>query len=173
MGGTVRDSRPPEAVRLLAEILEAADKLRALLDVPCEAHGISPSRFAVMATIGQAGEAGCSQSELAARLHLSESNVSALIEALRKAGLLYRFRSKSDRRRSVLLLSETGEQLIGLLSAARSDVAASLLQSLSSNQINELRALLAALSGGLKDTQIEIEAAPFLEPGEAGLRRAS
>lgn len=173
MEGAVRGRRSPEAALLIAEILELAERLRMQLDAPCEGRGVSASRFAVMAAIQQAGAEGCSQTELAGRLNLSESNVSVLIEALRKAGLLYRLRSKVDRRRSVLLLSEEGQELVTLLSAARDVVAESLMAEIAAPQIANLRSLLANLNLRLTSSERDDHRSSSPISGSPQLRRAS
>lgn len=160
MDETAGDQRPQSAGRLIAEILELAERFREQLDEPCEQRGLSGSRFAVLRVIGQCGEAGCSQTELADQLNLSGSNVSALVEGLRKSGLLFRFRCKVDRRRSVLLLTESGREILTVLGEARRAVARSLVGRLNSTQITELRRLLGQLgepSGGSKDSRDEVE----------------
>lgn len=141
----VRDAQPSETAALIADILGLAERLRQQWETPCEEHGVSGSRFAILAAIAQTASDGMAQTELAARLQLSESNVSVLVEALRKAGLLHRLRSKTDRRRSVLLLSPTGRELVALLTAARNALADSLVEGISREQLADLRRLLTEL----------------------------
>ena len=150
MGGRTARDQSASSAALIAEILELADRLRACLDAPCERHGVSASRYRVLTTIGSSGEDGCSQTELADQLGLSESNVSTLVEGLRKAGLLFRFRSKADRRRSVLLLTDDGTSLVQALTKARDVAAGTLVSSLNTRQIGELRALLSTLGSRLE-----------------------
>lgn len=150
MGGQTHADQPEASAAVIAEILELADRLRASLDAPCEMHGVSASRYGVLTAVDQSDEEGCSQTELAARLGLSESNVSALVEGLRKAGLLFRFRSKTDRRRSVLLLSDDGKSLVAALTTAREVAAGSLVGGLTPQQVAELRALLSMLGARLE-----------------------
>ena len=149
MGERTTTDQPEGSAALIAEILELADRLQASLDAPCEEHGVSSSRFGVLEMVDSSGEDGCSQTELAARLGLSESNVSALVEGLRKSGLLFRFRSKVDRRRSVLLLTDDGRSLVQALTKARDVAAGSIVNGLSASQIAELRALLNTLGSRL------------------------
>lgn len=145
MGEAARDPRPSEAAALISDILGLAERLRQQWDAPCERRGLSGSRYAILSALQQSTAEGLAQTELAAGLNLSESNVSVLVEALRKAGLLHRLRSKTDRRRSVLLLSPTGRELVALLTAARNTVADSLVAGISTEQLADLRRLLAEL----------------------------
>jgi DNA-binding MarR family transcriptional regulator len=91
------------------------------------------------------GDEGCSQTELAALLRLSESNVCSLIERMRSSGLLFRFRSKADRRKSVLILSGRGKQLAHAVSRAQNIEAALLVSALRADQQAALRDLLQQL----------------------------
>jgi DNA-binding MarR family transcriptional regulator len=173
MGSSMRGVRSLEATRLISEILDVADRLRKRLNAPCDEHDVGGSRFALLATICQAGEEGCSQTELAARLGLSESNVSALVESLRKAGLLFRLRSRTDRRRSILLLREPGQELVTLLTEARESAAEALLQRIPAPQIAELRRLLNELGTSLAEAEGPPPVAPSRQRHTETLRRAS
>jgi DNA-binding MarR family transcriptional regulator len=159
MGGQTGGDQRASSAALIAEILELADSLRACLDAPCVEQGVSASRYRVLTTIDCSGQDGCSQTELAAQLGLSESNVSTLVEGLRKTGLLYRFRSKADRRRSVLLLTDDGKSLVLALTKARDVAAGSLLSSLTPQQISDLRTLLSTLGSRLGSGDKAVETA--------------
>lgn len=152
MAEQVRDAQPSETAELIADILGLAERLRQQWEAPCEEHGVSGSRFAILAAIQRSASDGISQTQLAAGLDLSESNVSVLVEALRKAGLLHRLRSKTDRRRSVLLLSPTGRELVALLTAARNALAETLVQGISREQLADLRRLLTELDARANST---------------------
>lgn len=161
--------RPPAAAALIGEILELADRLRTALDAPCASRGVSPSRFALISAIHGSGESGCSQTELATQLRLSESNVSTLVEGLRKSGLVFRFRSKTDRRRSVLLLTDAGTAVVRGLIEARELTADGLVQSLQIQQVATLRELLRQLTVRMSAEALPIDQTTDLAP----LRRAS
>jgi DNA-binding MarR family transcriptional regulator len=163
MGEQVRDAQPSETAALIADILGLAERLRQQWEAPCEEQGVSGSRFAILAAIQQSASDGIAQTQLAAGLNLSESNVSVLVEALRKAGLLHRLRSKTDRRRSVLLLSPTGRELVALLTAARNALADMLVEGISREQLADLRRVLRELDaraassahGGSEDAPVD------------------
>ena len=171
MNGAVHGRSPSRAAAMIAEILELADQLRLRLDAPCESQGVSPSRFAVMSAVHECGEDGCSQTDLATKLGLSESNVSVLVEGMRKAGLLFRFRSKVDRRRSVLLLTEAGSEMVSALIKARDVVACSLIDSLGGDQLREIHSLLRRLTARLDEAGQERRSNG--SEHSASLRRAS
>jgi DNA-binding MarR family transcriptional regulator len=131
--------------RLVEQLVELAKRIRQRLDERCEAEGISASRIAVLQAMIRVGDEGCSQTELAALLRLSESNICSLIERMRSSGLLFRFRSKTDRRKSVLILSGRGNQLAHAVSRAQNLEAALLVSALRADQQAALRDLLQLL----------------------------
>lgn len=164
---------PSETAALIADILGLSDRLRQQWEAPCEEHGVSGSRFAILAMIARSTAEGIGQTELAASLNLSESNVSVLVEALRKAGLLHRLRSKTDRRRSVLLLSPTGRELVALLTAARNALAESLVEGISLQQLANLRRLLTELDARGNGISRDASADAPVDPAPSRLRKAS
>ncbi len=130
---------------LLERLVELAKRIRERLAERCEAEGVSDSRFAVLRAVAGVNAEGCSQTELAAQLGLSESNVCSLVERMRSGGLLYRFRCKKDRRKSVLLLTERGRELVDAVSRAQEIETESLLSVLDGAQQRELWHLLERL----------------------------
>ncbi len=137
---------------LLARLVDLAKRIRGRQAERCEAEGVSDSRFAILRAVAGVSAEGCSQKELAAQLGLSESNVCSLVERMRTAGLLFRFRCRSDRRKSVLLLTERGRELAIAVSRAQKIETEFLISVLDAAQRRELRSLLEQLHGQLDTT---------------------
>ncbi len=133
------------AAALIVQLVDLANCLQARLAEPCEAQGVHASRFAVLRAVANVNRDGCSQTELANQLGLSESNVCSLVERLRASGLLFRFRSKTDRRRSVLMLTERGRQLTEAISLAQAAKAVAVISVLDSGQQVQLHQLVQRL----------------------------
>lgn len=106
------------------------------------ASNSNETRLMVMRSIAARGHQGCSQAELASVLRQAESSVCTLIERMKRDGLVHRFRSKQDRRKSFLMLTPEGqEQLEAALS--RYEQAALALQSAwGRERASQLRSLL-------------------------------
>ncbi|MCA9073468.1 MAG: MarR family transcriptional regulator [Planctomycetaceae bacterium] len=143
-----REGRAREAA-LVDQLLELTARLQSKLSEPCEAQGVSSSRYAALRTIADVGDRGCSQKQLADQLGLSESNVCSLVERMRVNGLLFRFRSKTDRRRSVLMLTEEGRQLAEAITLTREAAAVNLLAGFGADQQAQLQRLVWRLSDHL------------------------
>lgn len=93
-------------------LLRAGVCVESLLAEPTAATGLNEARFQVLAAIHRRGRDGCSQTELAGHLLQSESNLSTLLERMRLDGLVVRERSATDRRRSVIRLTECGAETL-------------------------------------------------------------
>lgn len=99
---------PLAAHRFLACLAQAADGVRARLLEVYVRYGLNASGFDLLTAVAAHGDTGCSQTEIAATLKMAESSVCTLIDRLQGEGLLHRFRSKHDRRRSLVLLTSAG-----------------------------------------------------------------
>ena len=100
----------PEA-ELLAHLRHASRLLEELLSQCYSPLGIGTTRVDVLELLAGTLEC-CSQSLLARQLGLSESTVCTLIDRMQVDGLLVRQRSVTDRRRSVLAVSDLGLRLL-------------------------------------------------------------
>lgn len=92
----------------VAELCHVSRMIRRQLSERYASAGLSENRVAVLLALSAPGS-GFTQSGLAQELGLSESNLCDLIERMRLEGLLERQRSPLDRRKSVLTLTETGQ----------------------------------------------------------------
>ena len=107
------------------------------------------------------------QTELAASLGASESNVSTLIERMRRDGLLLRMRSRVDRRCSVLLLTELGAERLSTVTEGRDRHLARWIDQLTSDEQTLLCHLLDRLLNVL-DTARPQESPTQTQPTEWG-----
>lgn len=97
---------------LLELVLKAADLARELISPCLTGHGLNDARFTIMRAIRNSASGECSQSELARRLDQSEANISTLLDRMRGDGLVTREKSPCDRRRSVVRITERGQDLL-------------------------------------------------------------
>jgi DNA-binding MarR family transcriptional regulator len=110
--------------------------------------GLGAQQFLVLKQLQVLGQT--SQAELADALAIDPSNLAAIAADLSARDLVERTRHEVDRRRYVLRLSPTGEQLLrrteGAMGAAESDLLAPLDQA----QREQLYALLRRLADGVE-----------------------
>ena len=103
-----RTSSPGELPDLVREL---SDLQRSLLDPATHEAGLNEARYAVLRELRFRQSEGCSQSELARGLYLSESNLSTLLDRMVRDGLLERERSRLDRRKSIIRITSRGALL--------------------------------------------------------------
>jgi DNA-binding MarR family transcriptional regulator len=106
---------PPGAVpaeRLIDQLQSAAQVLSLRLAEHFQEFGLNEIRYSVMRIVASRSPHGCSQTDLAESIHQSESSVSTLVERMRSDNLVYRLRSKLDRRKRVLILTERGQAVL-------------------------------------------------------------
>jgi DNA-binding MarR family transcriptional regulator len=156
--------RTSSSAGLIQRLLAAAQGLERRFDDCFASLGLNLTRAEVLAFVARHGSDGCSQTDLAASLRLSESNICTLIERMRVDGWLLRMRSSVDRRKSIVVLSPRGIDVMDQLLESRRRQAASLLGSLDVGQLRILNELLDAVLESLT-------ALPSAAPLE--LRRAS
>jgi DNA-binding MarR family transcriptional regulator len=139
-------AKPAEIV---SDILRSAHRIRGVLAAHFAEFGLSDARFAVLQIVRDALPRGCTQTELAERLQQSESSVSTLVDRMRAADLLYRLRSKSDRRKCLLVLTDHARETLEKLEACHHERMAELLSCYKSDQLRDLAALLTILDSEL------------------------
>lgn len=111
---------------------------------------LTDGRHAVLSVLCRAGEAGCSQAELAISLAQSESNISTLIERMQRDGLVNRTRSEFDRRKRVLQITTAGSSILAAVDAQRTAWSARLFHGIDLDDQAALLSLLQQLGTGLE-----------------------
>ena len=158
-----------EASEIVTNVVRAAGRLHGLLGGHFARFGLNEIRYEVMQIVEGASQDGCSQAELADRLDQSESSVSTLVDRMRKDGLLYRLRSKTDRRMRSLMLTEKGRELFTSARACHDERLAELLRAVDPVHVSMLNMLLKLLVGELEKIEIpavavELPASIPMEP---------
>jgi DNA-binding MarR family transcriptional regulator len=90
--------------------------------------GLNESRYNVLDALRRKPSGTCSQTELATYLLQSESNLSTLLDRMKRDGLISRVRSESDRRIALIGLSIAGRDALARADLARHRVAAPVLR---------------------------------------------
>jgi DNA-binding MarR family transcriptional regulator len=152
-------SWPIEAVHakpaeIVAEVLRAAHRIRGVLASHFAEFGLSDARFTVLQIVRDSLPRGCTQTELAERLQQSESSVSTLVDRMRAADLLYRLRSKSDRRKCLLVLSDHARDVLEKLERCHAERMAGLLSCFRGDQLHQLAVLFKILDTELSRREL-------------------
>jgi DNA-binding MarR family transcriptional regulator len=93
-------------------LLRSAERLLAALEPRIAEISLNQARLQVLEVLRRHDETGCSQTQLADELLLSESNLSTLVDRMGDDGLVSRQRSESDRRKTVIRLTGAGARAL-------------------------------------------------------------
>ena len=91
-------------------LVKLADDLMARAEDPLAAMGLSGRQYTVLAILS--ADAPPSQLELAGMCGLLPAQIVPVIDELERRGFVARQRSESDRRRSVVTLTEAGAEIL-------------------------------------------------------------
>jgi len=139
-----------DCARLGALLVRTAECLTALVQGPTAQAGLNESRYRVLDMLRRKDSGTCSQTELATQLLQSESNLSTLLERMRKDGLISRVRSESDRRMALIGLSDTGAAALDRADMARARAMATVLRVLDGHGEKALSEVLQLLLATLE-----------------------
>lgn len=153
-----------EASEIVGNVLRASVLLQSLLDGHLARFGLNAIRFEVLDIVDQHRQEGCSQAELASRLDQSESSISTLVDRMRKDNLLYRLRSKTDRRMRSLMLTEKGRELYTAARTGHDQRLNELLQAVDPVHVSMLNMLLKLVVGELEKQEVPVVLAPEFLP---------
>src|ERR1700722_8748873 len=141
----VKPTVQAKPAEIISDILRSAHRIRGVLAAHFAEFGLSDARFAVLQIVRDALPRGCTQTEWADRLQQAESSVSTLVDRMRAADLLYRLRSKSDRRKCLLVLTDHSRDVLEKLERCHHERMAELLSCFRGEQLHELAVLLKIL----------------------------
>jgi DNA-binding MarR family transcriptional regulator len=150
----VKPSEQVKPAEIVSDILRSAHRIRGVLAAHFAEFGLSDARFAVLQIVRDALPRGCTQTELAERLQQSESSVSTLVDRMRAADLLYRLRSKSDRRKCLLVLTDHARDTLDKLEVCHHERMAELLSCYRTEQLRDLAVLLKILDSELSRREL-------------------
>jgi DNA-binding MarR family transcriptional regulator len=131
------------AERRLAELQDRAGQADA---VRCR-HELSVPRIRLLVVLGEAGR--MRMGDLAAELEVTARNVTTMVDALEKEGLLARKPDPTDRRATLLELTPTGRAHFDQLQAMQCAIAEEVLAPLDAGQRRQLLDLLNRLKDGV------------------------
>jgi DNA-binding MarR family transcriptional regulator len=126
--------------RAMDQLFDLAVVLGELMNSRLAEHGLTPARAEVLWLLHRSGPR--TQRELSQVLKCTPRNVTGLVDALQRAGLVERTAHPSDRRAVVVRLSETGRSLIAGWGADRETGAAQLLGAISADDLAVFSAVL-------------------------------
>ncbi len=126
---------------------DASRRILRLTTARLEPHGITLPQYFALRELWQ--EEGLTQRELANRVGILEPTMVSTIDALETAGLVVRSRSRDDRRKTHVLLSERGHALRGEALGIAAGVLDAALAGIEPSEIAVVRSVLQRIKANL------------------------
>src|ERR671919_1306771 len=139
------DPRHDEA---LDKVLELTVVLGEVMRRSFERDGLSPARAHLLWALHQSGPS--TQRLLADALGVSPRNITGLVDGLETSGLVVRRRHPTDRRATLVGLTDDGARLAGEMARGKAELATGLFASLSARELEQLTATLGGVIERLK-----------------------
>ena len=135
--------------RILEQLIEVAGTLNAAVDAHLTAQGLTPTRAEIIWRIGQRGP--LTQRQLSDALGCSPRNVTGLVDALERSGLVTRTPHPTDRRAVLVTLTEQGAVAQREWSAGYRTLATHLLNDMGTEDVDALSRALDHILERLRD----------------------
>jgi DNA-binding MarR family transcriptional regulator len=141
-----RDARPdldPTPLEVVGRVIVLAQHLERSVESALEKHRLSLGQFDILATLRRHGKkGGLSPSQLLESVMLSSGGMTARLDKLAEAGLVYRKADTDDRRVVVVELTAKGRRVIDAATATRFEEASGSLPPLEPDEMATLAGLL-------------------------------
>ncbi|HWR16617.1 MAG TPA: MarR family transcriptional regulator [Terriglobales bacterium] len=134
--GSVREQR---ALASYINLIRAANAVTSKAMKHLDAHGLTPSQFAVLEALHYVGP--MCLSELAKKILRTSGNLTMVVDNLEKSGLVKRVQSSKDRRFVSVEITEKGQTLIAAIFPEHAAQVAELMSRLTAEEQETLREL--------------------------------
>jgi MarR family transcriptional regulator, 2-MHQ and catechol-resistance regulon repressor len=141
--GSTRERR---ALAAYINLLRATNAVTSHSMKHLDAHGLTPSQFAVLEALYHVGP--LCLSDLAHKILRTSGNLTMVVDNLEKSGMVKRVQSKEDRRFVSVEITEKGSKAIASIFPEHAAEITSLMARLTANEQNTLRELCRKLGTG-------------------------
>ncbi len=121
------------------------------LNVKLAAHDIPTSSWSALRVLWR--QDGCSQVELAERLHVEKPSLTPVLVTLERKGLVTLNRSSDDKRKSIILLTAKGKNLKNVIFPLADAVNREATAGLKKDEVIQIKYLLSAVIENLKSSE--------------------
>ena len=138
-----RPDLDPSPLGVVGRVIVLAQHLERSVEVALEKHGLTLGEFDILATLRRHGpKGGLTPSQLLESVMLSSGGMTARLDRLARAALVYRKADKEDRRKVVVDLTAKGRRVIDTATATRFQEACESLPPLNPQELRTLAELL-------------------------------
>ena len=146
---STHEETAPGRCDALERLLELTTLLAEGMEADAAGRGLTVARAEVIWLIGHRGP--LRQRDLAEALRVSPRNVTGLLDALERSGFVVRTPHPSDRRASLIRLTEKGQAITSALTADQAEFASFLFGDLTPTEIDQFASTADKLLGHLRD----------------------
>ena len=141
-----RKARPdldPSPLEIIGRVIVLAQQLEKSVEDALEPHNLALGEFDILGTLRRHGpKGGLTPSQLLESVMLSSGGMTARLDRLAQAGLVYRKADKEDRRKVLVELTAKGRRVIDAATATRFQEACDSLPTLTQEELRTLAGLL-------------------------------
>ncbi|CAI7976794.1 hypothetical protein FRAHR75_290041 [Frankia sp. Hr75.2] len=146
------EAEPTNASASLNRLFELAEVLGTLMEHGIEAHGLTLARARLLWVLLHDGP--MTQRALADALDVTPRNVTGLLDALQVDGYIHRAPHPTDRRATLVHLTDHGRTAVTRLRAGRDDMAAALFAGIPTAHLNGFTATVATVTARLRTARV-------------------
>jgi MarR family 2-MHQ and catechol resistance regulon transcriptional repressor len=139
-------SRQRRALAAYINLLRATNAVTSQSMKNLDAHGLTPSQFAVLEALYHVGP--MCLSDLARKILRTSGNLTMVVDNLEKSGMVRRIQNSQDRRFISVEITEKGSKLIAAIFPEHAAQIAELMSRLTADEQNTLRELCRKLGTG-------------------------
>lgn len=136
------------SVEACLAFLRATADVQTALETHFARYGLSMGKFTLLMQLSQAGKAGLTPSECAARAKVTRATITGLLDGLERDELVMRQPSSTDRRMMGVCLTSKGQRLLKKMLPDHFCRTTGLMANLNSTEMKTLIKLLAKLQSG-------------------------
>lgn len=126
-------------------LIDSASKIIKTLNVNFSKYNVSDGKFAILIQLYLKDDYMATPSELSANAKVTKSTITGLLDGLEKDNIIERCNHKTDRRMLLIKLTDKGISLMNEIIPIHFNLLSDLFESLGTNNINALKALLETL----------------------------
>lgn len=146
----------------LTDLSVASRKLRTLFDAAVSSRGLTLTRARLLLHLAR--NPGATQSELAALMELEQPTLVRVLDGLERQGLIRRCAVPGDRRVKSIALTEAGQPVVKELEALSAGLEATLLRSVSAEEVAVARKVLTRFTEAVEAQSAETLLLAILPP---------
>lgn len=147
-----------DPIHVFDRLLEIALLLQHDLDSSLEASGLTPARAHLLWELHHRGPS--TQQSLAVALKVTPRNVTGLVDAVQTAGFAHRQPHPTDRRATLVTLTERGTQAMAAMKREREEAATQLVLGLNQPELDQFSHSLDIIADRLRSMMAAAEVAP-------------